>query len=102
MSGVALGISAAAAVAGVAVSANNANKQRKAADRAARLQQHENEVNRANQMASMRQANQQQADLDGILDANTGADNGATLLTGGLGVDKSKLNLGKGSTLLGG
>ena len=102
MSGVALGISAAAAVAGVAVSAHNANKQQKAADKAARLQQHENEVNRANQTMQMRQANHQQADLDGILAANTGADNGATMITGGLGVDKSKLNLGKGTTLLGG
>lgn len=102
MSGVALGISAAAAVAGVAVSSQNARKQQKAADKAARLQQHENEVNRANQTMQMRQANQQQADLDGILDANTGADNGATMITGGLGVDKSKLNLGKGTTLLGG
>ncbi len=102
MSGVALGISAAAAVAGVAVSSQNARKQQQAADKAARLQQHENEVNRANQTMQMRQANQQQADLDGILDANTGADNGATMITGGLGVDKSKLNLGKGTTLLGG
>ena len=102
MSGVALGISAAAAVAGVAASSQNARKQQQAADKAARLQQHENEVNRANQTMQMRQANQQQADLDGILDANTGADNGATMITGGLGVDKSKLNLGKGTTLLGG
>ena len=102
MSGVALGISAAAAVAGVAVSSQNARKQQQAADKAARLQQHENEVNRANQTMQMRQANQQQADLDGILDANTGADNGATMITGGLGVDKSKLILGKGTTLLGG
>ncbi len=102
MSGVAIGISAAAAVAGVAVSAHNASKQRQAQDKATKMQQHENEVNRANQMMQMRQQNQQSADLEGILAENTGADNGSTLLTGGTGVDRSQMNLGKQTQLLGG
>lgn len=102
MSGVALGISAAAAVAGVGLSAYNSQKQNRAQRKATALQQHESEVNRANQMAEMRRSNQQSADLDGLLDANTGADNGSTMLTGGAGVDNSLLALGKGNKLLGG
>ncbi len=102
MSGVAIGISAAAAVAGVAVSAHNANKQQKAQDRATRLQQKQAEQSQANTIMQMRQQNQQSADLEGILAENTGTDNGATMLTGGSGVDASQLNLGKQTKLLGG
>lgn len=102
MSGVAIGISAAAAVAGVAVSAHNASKQRQAQDKATKLQQHENEVNRANQMMQMRQQNQQSADLEGILADNTSMDNGSTMITGGAGVGRDQMNLGKQTQLLGG
>ena len=98
----AMGISAAAAAAGVGVNAYNANKQNKAQKKALALQQQESEVNRANQMAAMRKSNQQTADLDSILNANTGLDNGSTMLTGGTGVGGDQLSLGKGSKLLGG
>lgn len=100
MSGVAL--SAVAAVAGAGLSYVASNKQADAQRSAARMQQEANERSYQQSVQDMRRQNQNQADLTGLLEQNTGSDMGSTMLTGAGGIDPTRLTLGSGATLLGG
>lgn len=98
MSGVAVGVTAAAAAgASIYSSRQQAKAQKSAADQQARasaaaLNQQQQEFNKANQ---------NQVDISGILQDNTGQGS-ATMLTGAGGVGRNNMQLGGGSSLLGG
>ena len=54
------------------------------------------------QTQQMRQQNQQQADVSGLLEGNTASDTSSTMLTGAGGINPGSLSLGRGNSLLGG
>lgn len=93
--------SAVAAVAGAAVSAYNGNRQNKQAKAAAREQKRQSDLALAQQEQDFNRANRQQANIEGLLDANTQQGTGTTL-TGMGGAKIDPLKLGGGSGLLGG
>lgn len=101
MSGVALGISAAAAVIGAGVSAYQNDRrmnQQKIANQKAEARAKETAERSAQET---RRQNGREADISSLLEQNSnqGLSGGSTLLNGAKGVDKSKLSLGGGSTL---
>lgn len=101
MSGVALGISAAAAVIGTGVSAYQNDRrmhQQKIANQKAEARAKETAERSAQET---RRQNGREADISSLLEQNSnqGLSGGSTLLNGAQGVDKSKLSLGGGSTL---
>jgi hypothetical protein len=103
MSGVAIGVAAAAAVAGVGVSAMQGADQADAAKKS--MQQAQTNADRTAAQADQdfNRANQKKPDTSAILSAAQQAGKGGqsgTMLTGAQGVDPSALTLGK-STLLG-
>lgn len=102
MSGVAVGISAAAAVAGLGASMYSNNQQHKAQKKANRIQQEASERAYQQEISDMRRQNQNSVDTTNLLEQNTGSDVGSTMLTGASGIDPSQLALGKGTKLLGG
>ena len=101
MSGAAIAGVAAAAI-GAAASIYSSNKQAKAQKRAADQQAQIAAQNRHDQQVAFNKQNQGEVDTSQILDQNSGASNSPTMLTGAGGVDQKKLNLGGGSSLLGG
>ena len=102
MSGVAVGISAAAAVAGLGASMYSNNKQQKAQNRANRIQQEASDRAYQQEISQMRRQNQNAVDTTSLLEQNTGSGVGSTMLTGAQGVDQSQLTLGRANKLLGG
>lgn len=97
MSGVAL---ATVAVAGATM--YSANQQKKATKQAADMQAQESQRQLKEQQQQFNRQNQNQVDVSGMLEGNTGGEMGTTLLTGAQGISKDQLTLGKGSNLLGG
>ena len=97
--------------AGVYVASKSANEQKRAQDRALQEQRAANEQARETAQAEadradmeQNKANRQTADVGAITDESVLAGKGGaagTMLTGTMGVDPNKLNLGK-SSLLGG
>jgi|GEM_PF-3583640 len=86
-----------------ATSAFSAHKTAKATKYAAKKQSEASEKALEQQLSETRQANQQTADMESILEQNTNSSElSSTLLTGSMGIDKDKLSLGKGTNLLGG
>ena len=105
MSGVTIGaavIGAAATVAGTVSSIHSSKRQAKAARSAARAQAEQSNKQLAQQKEQYNRANQKQADIGSLLEANTGSDIGTTMLSGAQGIDPNQLQLQKGGTLLGG
>ena len=110
MSGVALGIAAAAAVVGTGYSIYNGEQQRSAqsdankkAEQAAKQQQANAEKTQEMQQEQINKANARKPDVAAMLSGNEQAAKGGasgTMLTGPQGVDPNSLNLGK-NTLLG-
>lgn len=102
MSGVAVGV----AVLGTAVSAYSSIKsskaQAKATAKAAQMQVEQSNKQLAQQKEQYNRANQKQADIGSLLEANMGSDLGTTMLSGAQGIDPNQLQLQKGDTLLGG
>lgn len=101
MSGVALGISAAAAVIGAGVSAYQNDRrmhQQSIANQKAEARAKETAERSAQET---RRQNGREADISSLLEQNSnqGLSGGSTLLNGAQGVDKSKLSLGGGSSL---
>ena len=101
MSGVAVGISAAAAVIGAGVSASQNDRrmhQQKLANQKAEARAKETAERSAQET---RRQNGREADISSLLEQNSnqGLSGGSTLLNGAQGVDKSKLSLGGGSSL---
>lgn len=101
MSGVALGISAAAAVIGAGVSAYQNDRsmhQQRIANQKAEARAKETAERSAQET---RRQNGREADISSLLEQNSnqGLSGGSTLLNGAQGVDKSKLSLGGGSSL---
>lgn len=92
----------ATAIVAVGASVYSANQQSKATKRAADMQAQESERQRKEQEQQFNRQNQNQVDVSGMLEGNTGAEMGTTLLTGAQGISKDQLTLGKGSNLLGG
>ena len=111
MSGVALGIAAAAAVVGTGYSIYNGEQQRSAqadannkAQEAAKQQKANADKTQQMQEQQINKANAKTPDIGALLSGNQQAAKGGasgTMLTGPQGVDPSALNLGK-NTLLGG
>lgn len=111
MSGVALGIAAAAAVVGTGYSIYNGEQQRSAqadankkAEQAAKQQQANAEKTQTLQQEQINKANARKPDIAAMLSGNeTAAKGGAsgTMLTGPQGVDPNALSLSK-TSLLGG
>jgi hypothetical protein len=103
MSGVAIGVAAAAAVAGVGVSAMQGADQADAAKKSMQQAQANADRTAAQADQDFNRANQKKPDTSAILSAAQQAGKGGqsgTMLTGAQGVDPSALTLGK-STLLG-
>lgn len=101
MSGVAVGISAAAAVIGAGISAYQNDRrmhQQKIANQKAEARAKETAERSAQET---RRQNGREADISSLLEQNSnqGLSGGSTLLNGAQGVDKSKLSLGGGSSL---
>lgn len=83
--------------------AYSSSKQAKATKKAAKLQKDASDDALRQQTQEMNQANQREADMEGILEANTGSDTQSTMLTGASGLKSlDDLILGRGSNLLGG
>jgi Flp pilus assembly protein TadB len=97
MSGVAI---ATVAVAGATM--YSAHQQKKATQRAADMQAQESQRQLKEQQQQFNRQNQNQVDVSGMLEGNSGGEMGTTLLTGAQGIAKDQLTLGKGSNLLGG
>ena len=93
----AVGVSAAAATVSAIQNHESARRQ-KNANRKAEQQAKETKELSAQEN---RRANGNEADISSILEknSNAGLSGGSTLLNGAQGVDKSKMNLGGGSTL---
>lgn len=105
MSGVAVGaavIGTAATVIGTASSIYSSKRQVKAERAAVKAQVEQSNKQLAQQKEQYNRANQKQADISSLLEANTGSDLGTTMLTGAQGIDPNQLQLQKGGTLLGG
>lgn len=98
MSGVAIG----AAVVSTAASIYSSHRQAKAMRAAAKAQVNQSNKQLAQQKEQYNRANQKQADIGSLLEANTGSDIGTTMLSGAQGIDPNQLQLQKGGTLLGG
>lgn len=99
MSGVAI---AASAVVAAGASMYSSRQQAKATKRAADMQAQESQRQLKEQQQQFNRQNQNQVDVSGMLDGNSGGEMGSTLLTGASGISKDQLTLGKGSNLLGG
>ena len=93
--------SAVAAVVGTTVNAYQQNKANKQQKRAAAEQKRQSDLALAQQEQEFNRANRQQANIEGLLDANTSTGAG-TSLTGMGGSKVDPLKLGGGSGLLGG
>lgn len=94
-----VGVGVAAASATVsAIQQHEASRRQKNANRKAEQQARETKELSAQEN---RRANGNEADISSILERNqdAGLSGGSTLLTGAQGVDKSKMNLGGGSSL---
>lgn len=105
MSGVAVGaavIGTAATVVGTASSIYSSKRQVKATRAATQAQVEQSNKQLAQQKEQYNRANQKQADIGSLLEANTGSDIGTTMLSGAQGIDPNQLQLQKGGTLLGG
>lgn len=105
MSGVAVGaavIGTAATVVGTVSSIYSSKRQVKATRAAAQMQVDQSNKQLAQQKEQYNRANQKQADIGSLLEANTGSDLGTTMLSGAQGIDPNQLQLQKGGTLLGG
>lgn len=105
MSGVAIGaavIGTAATVVGTASSIYSSKRQVKATRAATQAQVEQSNKQLAQQKEQYNRANQKQADIGSLLEANTGSDIGTTMLSGAQGIDPNQLQLQKGGTLLGG
>ena len=94
----------AASVLSTAGSVYAAKKQSKATLQAAEMQKETAEKSLSQQYEAMNQQNQKSADIESILERNTGSDDSATMLTGAMGLNplNQKLLLGKGANMLGG
>lgn len=101
MSGAAIA-GAVVAVAGAAATAYSSRQQAKAQKSAAKQQAAQAAEANKQQQIQFNKENQNEVDVSGILAANQGGDAPATLLTGPQGVGKNNLQLGGGSSLLGG
>ena len=99
MSGVAMGVMAAAAVAGVATSIYQGNKQERQAKAAARRQSEMLAKQESMRQQDENRANQKSADVGALLQQNTGAGGGANLTNGYSGTGRLG---GGGNKLLGG
>lgn len=89
------------AAASIATSAYSANKQSKAQTAAVNQQAKAASDAAKQQQMEFNKANQNQVDISGLLDQNTGAGM-TTMLTGPSGVAKNNMTLGGGNSLLGG
>lgn len=101
MSGIITAIVGSAVIAGSA-SIYGAKKQAAATRQAAKLQKQASDDALRQQQQEQNQLNQREVDQESLLEANTGSDTQATILTnpGGLTIDD--LILGRGTSLLGG
>lgn len=101
MSGIITAIVGSAVIAGSA-SIYGAKKQAAATRQAAKLQKQASDDALRQQQQEQNQLNQREVDQESLLEANTGPDTQATILTnpGGLTIDD--LILGRGTSLLGG
>ena len=101
MSGIITAIFGSAVIAGSA-SIYGAKKQAAATRQAAKLQKQASDDALRQQQQEQNQLNQREVDQESLLEANTGSDTQATILTnpGGLTIDD--LILGRGTSLLGG
>lgn len=101
MSGLITAIVGSAVIAGSA-SIYGAKKQAAATRQAAKLQKQASDDALRQQQQEQNQLNQREVDQESLLEANTGSDTQATILTnpGGLTIDD--LILGRGTSLLGG
>lgn len=101
MSGLITAIVGSAVIAGSAT-VYGAKKQAAATRQAAKLQKQASDDALRQQQQEQNQLNQREADQESLLEANTGSDTQATILTnpGGLTIDD--LILGRGTSLLGG
>ena len=100
-----LSAAAAAVISGALVTAGSVYSSRvqaKATRRAANVQREASDNALKQQTTEFRQANQNTADTESILDQNAGSDTGSTMLTGPGGISLDDLILGKGANLLGG
>ena len=93
--------SAVAAVVGTTVNAYQQDKANKQQKSAAKEQKRQSDLALAQQEQDFNRANRQQANIEGLLDANTSAGTG-TSLTGVGGSKVDPMKLGSGSGLLGG
>lgn len=101
MSGLITAIVGSAVIAGSAT-IYGAKKQAAATRQAAKLQKQASDDALRQQQQEQNQLNQREVDQESLLEANTGSDTQATILTnpGGLTIDD--LILGRGTSLLGG
>ena len=101
MSGLITAIVGSAVLAGSAT-VYGAKKQAAATRQAAKLQKQASDDALRQQQQEQNQLNQREVDQESLLEANTGSDTQATILTnpGGLTIDD--LILGRGTSLLGG
>lgn len=101
MSGLITAIVGSAVIAGSAT-VYGAKKQAAATRQAAKLQKQASDDALRQQQQEQNQLNQREVDQESLLEANTGSDTQATILTnpGGLTIDD--LILGRGTSLLGG
>ena len=95
-----VGAAAAAATAGASI--YSSNKQASAQRAAAREQERASANALKEQQQQFNRENQNEVDISSILEDNTSANNSATMITGPGGVNRGQLNLGGGSSLLGG
>ena len=103
MSGIYIALATVAAAATTAsASVYGAKKQASATKQAAKLQKQASDDALRQQQQEQNQLNQREVDQESLLEANTGSDTQATILTnpGGLTIDD--LILGRGTSLLGG
>lgn len=102
------GISAATMIAVGTAAATSASaiyaskQQAKATKQAAALQKQASDDALSQQTQEMRRNNQEGADMEAILEGNTGSDTQSTMLTGPNGLTLDDLILGRGTSLLGG
>lgn len=95
-------VSAVAAVAGAGISMYQGNKSAKIAKRSAREQAEAAEKELARAEQDFNRVNQNTANVEGLLEANTAQGQGSTSLSGGMGSPIDPTKLGGGSGLLGG
>lgn len=100
MSGAAVAVATAAVAAGTAI--YSSHQQSKATKRAADQQAKSSAQQLKEQQVQFNKANQKEVDVDSILGDNSAVDGSSTMLTGPTGIERDKLTLGGGSSLLGG